>query len=142
MNQQRGGMFIHSHERTTEGTPCKLDISDFGGTTHNPEDYLKWEARLESFFEFKETTEGQQYKLAKSKLTKLAALWLERVQGQRRRENKGKINTWAKLKKHLRMKYVPLYYRQLPNRTPLPPRKTMTTPTKQNKASYVLKKSD
>ena len=58
-------------------------------------------------------------------------MWFEGVQTQRRRENKGNINTWAKLKKHLRMKYVPLSYRQLSILTPLPPRKTMTTPTKQ-----------
>ena len=126
MNQDR-----MPQNRTQENMNLRVDVAEFSGQSLTPEDYLKWEARLESFFEFKETTEGQQYKLAKSKLTKLAALWLERVQGQRRRENKGKINTWAKLKKHLRMKYVPLSDRQLPNLTPLPPRRTMTTPTKQ-----------
>ena len=126
MNQDR-----MPQNRTQENMNLRVDVAEFSGQSLTPEDYLKWEARLESFFEFKEATEGQQYKLAKSKLTKLAALWLERVQGQRRRENKGKINTWAKLKKHLRRKYVPLSYRPLPNLTPLPPRKTMATPTKQ-----------
>ena len=29
MNQQKRVMPIHSHERNTEGTPCRLDISDF-----------------------------------------------------------------------------------------------------------------
>ena len=89
-----------------------MDVSDFGGTTHNPEDYLEWEAGLERYFEFKETSEEQQYKLAKIKLTKLAAIWLEEIQKQRRKENRERINTWTKLKKHLRRKYVPSSYRQ------------------------------
>ena len=73
---------------------------------------MEWEAGLERYFEFKETFEEQQYKLAKIKLTKLAAIWLEGIQKQRRREDRERINTWTKLKKHLRRKYVPSSYRQ------------------------------
>ena len=99
MNQQERGMPIHNHERNTEDRNLRLDVSDFGGTTHNPEDYLEWEAGLERYFEFKDTPEEQQYKLAKIKLTKLAATWLDGIQKQRRRENRDRINTWAKLKR-------------------------------------------
>ena len=73
---------------------------------------MEWEAGLERYFDFKETSEEQQYKLAKIKLTKLTAIWLEGIQKQRRRENREKINTWGKLKKHLRRKYVPSSYRR------------------------------
>ena len=112
MNQQERVAPAHNNERTTEDKTLRLDVSDFGGTTHNPEDYLEWEAGLERYFEFKETSEEQQYKLAKIKLTKLAAIWLEEIQKQRRKENRERINTWTKLKKHLRRKYVPSSYRQ------------------------------
>ena len=67
---------------------------------------------MERYFDFKETTPEQQFKLAKIKLTKLTATWLEGVQKQRRREDRERISTWEKLKKHLRRKYVPHNYRQ------------------------------
>ena len=72
----------------------RIDVSEFGGTTHNPEEYLDWEAKLERYFEFKDTLEDQKYKLAKIKISKLAAIWLEGVQKQRRKKNRERINTW------------------------------------------------
>ena len=45
-------------------------------------------------------------------MTKAASFWLEGVQEQRRREQRGKINTWEKLKKYMRRKYVPPTYQQ------------------------------
>lgn len=98
--------------RTLEDKTLRLDIPDFSGVIQNPEDYLEWEASLERYFEYKDTSEEQQYKIAKMKITKLAAIWFEGVQRQRRRENRGRIDTWAKLKKHLRRKYMPPTYKQ------------------------------
>jgi retrotransposon gag protein len=39
-------------------------------------------------------------------------VWLEGVQKQRRREDRERINSWEKLKKHLRRRYMPKNYRQ------------------------------
>ncbi|XP_057522661.1 uncharacterized protein LOC130802668 [Amaranthus tricolor] len=150
MNQRERIVHTRNHERTTENKTLRLDVANFGGTTYDPEDYLEWEAGLERYFEFNETSEKQQYKLAKIKLNKLAAIWLEGVQRQRRRENREKINTWAKLKKHLRKKYVPssavtkFIQREskLKDLTPLPPYKTISTPTKQKKVSHDLNKNN
>lgn len=50
--------------------------------------------------------------MAKVELVKLAATWLEGVQRQRVREGKEKINSWTKLKKKLRRKYMPSNYTQ------------------------------
>ena len=52
---------VDNHERNTEDTTLRIDLSEFGGTTHNPEEYLDWEAGLERYFEFKETPEDQRY---------------------------------------------------------------------------------
>ena len=112
MNQQERVAPVPHHDRNTEDRTMKIDVTEFGGTTHNPEDYMEWEAELERYFEFKDTPEEQKYKLAKIKLNKLAAIWLDGVQKQRGRENRERINTWVKLKKHLRRKYVPASYKQ------------------------------
>ena len=100
------------NHRNNEDKTLKIDLPSFDGHSPDPEVYLDWEANMERYFDFKETTPEQQFKLAKIKLTKLAATWLEGVQKQRRREDRERISTWEKLRKHLRRKYVPRNYRQ------------------------------
>ncbi|XP_057526414.1 uncharacterized protein LOC130805648 [Amaranthus tricolor] len=100
------------NHRNNEDKTLKIDLPSFDGHSPDPEVYLDWEANMERYFDFKETTPEQQFKLAKIKLTKLASTWLEGVQKQRRREDRERISTWEKLRKHLRRKYVPRNYRQ------------------------------
>ena len=96
----------------TEDKSLRIDVSEFTGQALNPEKYLDWEGSLEGYFEYKDTPLDKQYKIAKVKLTKLAATWLEGLQRQRVREGKGKIDSWEKLKKKLRRKYIPGNYNQ------------------------------
>ena len=51
MNQQ-GDIPVQHPERNTEDRTIRVEVSEFGGTTHNPEEYLEWEAELERYFEF------------------------------------------------------------------------------------------
>lgn len=78
-NQEWGEQTPHNDQNIEDKT-IRIDIAEFGGTSHNPEDYLEWEDGLERYFEFKETPDVQKYKIARIKLTKLAAIWLEGVQ--------------------------------------------------------------
>lgn len=98
--------------RTQEDKNLRIDVLDFDGLSHEPEYYLDWESRIDQYFEFKDTPPDQQYKLARVKMIKIAATWLEGLQRQRLREGRGRINTWEKLRKHMRRKYVPPTYRQ------------------------------
>ena len=109
----------NQHDRTPnpnlrpyEDRTVKIDIPEFDGHSYDPRKYLEWEDRMDNYFEFKNTPPDQQYKLAKVKLIKSAAIWLEGVQKRRIREERGRINSWAKLKKHMRRKYVPTTYKQ------------------------------
>lgn len=97
--------------RNQEDRTIKIDIPEFDGHSHDPEAYLDWENRLDQYFEFRETGPDNQYKLAKVKMIKVASTWLEGLQRQRVKEGRPRINTWDKLKKHLRRKYVPPTYR-------------------------------
>ena len=90
----------------------RVDVHEFDGISHDPEVYIEWEKGVERYFEYKDTHPDHQYKIAEVKLTKLAAIWLEGVQRQKIRENRPKINTWEKLRKHLGRKYIPNNYRQ------------------------------
>lgn len=90
----------------------RVDIPDFDGLSHDPETYLDWEGRMEQYFEFQETPPDRQYKIAKVKMIKIASTWLEGLQRQRVREGRPRVDTWQKLKKHLRRKYATPTYRQ------------------------------
>ena len=90
----------------------KVNVPDFEGTTSNLEDYVEQENSLERYFEFKETPDDQRFMLAKVKLTKLSVIWLKGIQKQQKREDRFKIGSWDKLKKHLRRKYAPTTYKQ------------------------------
>ena len=102
MNQDRT-----PQNRTQEDRSLKVDVAEFSGQSLKPEDYIDWETSLDNFFEFRDTPLDKQFKMAKVKLTKLAATWLEKVQRQRLREGKEKLKSWDKLKKKMRRKYVP-----------------------------------
>ena len=69
----------------------KIDIPEFDGYSYDLAKYLEWENRMDQYFEFKDTPPDQQYKLAKVKLTKSAAIWLEGIQKRRLREERGRI---------------------------------------------------
>ena len=84
--------------RTNEDRSLRVDVAEFTGQSLNPEEYIDWDSNIENYFEYRDTPFDRQYKMAKVKLTKLAATWLEGVQRQRVREGKGKIDSWEKLK--------------------------------------------
>ena len=120
MREEMTGLITHNqidrapnlNFRPYEDRTVKIDIPDFDGLSYDPANYLEWERRMEQYFEFRDTPLNQQYKLAKMKLIKSAAVWLEGVQKQRLREERGRISTWEKLKKQMRRRYVPTSYKQ------------------------------
>ena len=95
------------NQRGTEDRTLRVDIPDFDGFSHDPSSYLEWEERMDQYFEFQETPQDRQYRIAKIKIIKIASTWLEGIQRQREREGRLRINTWTKLKKYMRRKYVP-----------------------------------
>ena len=68
------------HQNRTQNDRClRVDVAEFTGQSLKPKDYINWETNLENYFEFKDTPLDKQFKMAKVKLTKLAATWLEGV---------------------------------------------------------------
>lgn len=111
INTNRTPHFV-PNEKSPKDKSLRVDVCEFDGATLNPEDYIEWERNLENYFEFKDTPENQKFTFAKVKITRLEATWLEGVQRQRVRDNRAKINSWEKLKKHMKRKYVPPTYKQ------------------------------
>ncbi|XP_074297308.1 uncharacterized protein LOC141628014 [Silene latifolia] len=89
----------------------KLDIPEFEGEL-DAEKFLDWVRQAERVFEYKGYDEHKQFKVATLKMTKYASLWYENLKKQRRRERKSKIETWNKLKKHLKKRFMLRDYEQ------------------------------
>lgn len=98
LDQRLATLGLTNQDRTPQPRPqddrsLRVEVSEFTGQSLSPEEYIDWESSVESYFEYKDTPVEQQFKVAKVKLTKLAATWLEGIQRQRLREGKGKINS-------------------------------------------------
>ena len=73
---------------------------------------MDWVRRVERVFDYKEYDDRKAYKIAELNLTSYASLWLENLQKRRRKEDRGKINKWSKLKKYMKKRFVPADYEQ------------------------------
>ncbi|CAL8177990.1 unnamed protein product [Prunus armeniaca] len=91
------------------GGGIKIEVVDFYGKMH-VEDYLDWEASLENYFEWKPMAEDRKVLFVKLKLKSTALQWWKRVEEQRARQGKQKINTWDRMKSKLRKQFLPADY--------------------------------
>ena len=76
------------------------------------DDFLDWLNTIERVFEYCDPPERQKVKLVAIKMCKNAYFWWENLKRQRQRDGKNKIETWEKMKKELKRKYLPFQYRQ------------------------------
>ena len=88
----------------------KFDPPKFEGTS-NVDVYLKWIQTLKSFFDIKGYSNEKAFNIAVLKLKKYASLWHESTKRQRATEGKSCIRTWSKLKKLMRKRFLPNYYK-------------------------------
>ena len=89
----------------------KFDIPEFEGRMH-ADDFLDWLNTVERVFEYYDPPKRQKVKLVAIKMRKNASFWWENLKRQRQRDDKKKIETWEKMKKELKRKYLPFHYRQ------------------------------
>ena len=89
----------------------KLEIPEFVGKAH-PDDFIDWLSTVERIFDLRDIPEKLKVKLVAIKLRKSASLWWDHVKNQRLREGKSKVETWDKMKKLLRAKFLPINHRQ------------------------------
>ena len=88
----------------------KFDILEFEGRMHAG-DFLDLINTIKRVFEYCDPLEWQKVKLVAIKMRKNASFWWENLKRQRQRDGKKKIETWEKMKKELKRKYLPFHYR-------------------------------
>ncbi|KAI0493184.1 hypothetical protein KFK09_027460 [Dendrobium nobile] len=99
-------------ERQHSEFRVKLDIPFFDGKLHI-EDYLDWERAVETFFEYMEIEHEKQVKYVACKLKGGASAWWQQVIQSRRREGKGIVRNWLRMKQLLRGHFLPIDYEQM-----------------------------
>nr|GEV96079.1 reverse transcriptase domain-containing protein [Tanacetum cinerariifolium] len=76
----------------------RVEIPDIAGV-EQPDEFIDWLNHLK-------------VKVVAIKLHKYASLWWDHVKQKRRQQGKARIETWDKMKKLLRAKFLPINYRQ------------------------------
>jgi hypothetical protein len=94
----------------------KMDLLSFDGQLQI-EGFLDWLAVVERFFDYMEIPEDKKVKLVAYRLMGGASAWWEQLQLTRIRQRKGMVQTWAKMRRLLRARYLsPDYEHQIMNR--------------------------
>ncbi|GJU41104.1 reverse transcriptase domain-containing protein, partial [Tanacetum coccineum] len=89
----------------------RTDLPEFDGSMH-PDDFIDWIQTVERIFDIRDIPDNLKVKLVAIKLKKYASLWWEHVQKQRERKGKYKVESWDKMKRLLRAKFLPINHRQ------------------------------
>ncbi|XP_022029915.1 uncharacterized protein LOC110930839 [Helianthus annuus] len=89
----------------------KVEVLEFDGKAQ-PDEFIDWLSTVERIFDLIDIPDKVKVKLVAIKLCKYASLWWDHVKKKRVQEGKSKIETWEKMKKLLREKFLPSNYRQ------------------------------
>ncbi|XP_058184843.1 uncharacterized protein LOC131302299 [Rhododendron vialii] len=87
----------------------KIDLPEFHGTLQ-PEEFLDWLFSIEEILEFKEVPENKRVPLVATRFRGRAAAWWQQSKVTRLRHGKKKIDSWDKMKKHMRVAFLPHNY--------------------------------
>ncbi|GJU67477.1 reverse transcriptase domain-containing protein, partial [Tanacetum coccineum] len=89
----------------------KIEIPEFTGKVH-PDDFIDWLSTIERVFDVRDIPDKLKVKLVAIKLRQHASLWWDHVTKRRRIERKSKVETWEKMKKLMKAKFLPENHRQ------------------------------
>ncbi|GKB37689.1 splicing factor 3B subunit 1, partial [Tanacetum coccineum] len=89
----------------------KIEIPEFTGKVY-PDDFIDWLSTVERVFDVRDIPNKLKVKLVAIKLRQHASLWWDHVSKQRRIRGKSKVETWEKMKKLIKAKFLPENHRQ------------------------------
>ncbi|GJT11497.1 transposon ty3-I gag-pol polyprotein [Tanacetum coccineum] len=77
-----------------------------------PDDFLDWLRTVDRIFDLCDTPDPIKVKLVAIRLKKSASLWWDHVQNQRYREGKHRVESWDKMKRLMKKKFLPVTHKQ------------------------------
>ncbi|XP_070043834.1 uncharacterized protein [Nicotiana tomentosiformis] len=112
-NRGRGNQQRQAAQRfpRNEEFRLKVDLPTFAGNL-NIEGFMDWITEVDRFFDYMEIPEEHRVKLVAYRLKGAAFSWWERLHDTRRRVGKGQVRTWYRMKKLLKVRFLPPDYEQ------------------------------
>ncbi|KAJ0946192.1 putative retrotransposon gag domain-containing protein [Helianthus annuus] len=115
-------VFARQHRRNASPQPrqqpdhlralgLRTEIPEFEGRLQ-PDDFLDWLQTVERVFDLREIPDQLKVKIVAIRLRRYASLWWENLQRQRVREGKSKVDSWSKMRRLLRAKFLPVNHKQ------------------------------
>ncbi|GKA44713.1 reverse transcriptase domain-containing protein [Tanacetum coccineum] len=89
----------------------KIEIPEFTDKVH-PDDFIDWLSTVERVFDVRDIPDKLKVILVAIKLRQHASLWWDHVNKRRQIEGKSKVETWEKMKKLMKAKFLPENHRQ------------------------------
>ncbi|GJY08816.1 reverse transcriptase domain-containing protein [Tanacetum coccineum] len=83
----------------------KIEIPEFTGKVY-PNDFIEWLSTVERVYDVRDIPEKLKVKLVAIKLRQHASLWWDHVNKRRRIKGKSKVETWEKMKKLMKAKFL------------------------------------
>nr|GEZ72251.1 reverse transcriptase domain-containing protein [Tanacetum cinerariifolium] len=88
-----------------------IEIPEFTCKVH-PGDLIDWLSTIERVFDVRDIPDKLKVKIVAIKLQQHALLWWDHVYKRRRIKGKSKVETWEKMKKLMKAKFLPENHRQ------------------------------
>lgn len=89
----------------------KLDIPEFSGTL-KAEDFIDWLNIVEEVLDFKKVPDDGRVSLVATRFKGRAMAWWTQLKESRRNSRKSRIDSWEKMKKHMRRSFLPYNYQR------------------------------
>ncbi|KAM0017447.1 putative retrotransposon gag domain-containing protein [Helianthus debilis subsp. tardiflorus] len=96
---------------TLRALGLRTEIPEFEGRLH-ADDFIDWLQTVDRVFDLRDIPENLKVKIVAIRFYKYASLWWENVQKQRQREGKHKVETWEKMRRLLKNKFLPINHKQ------------------------------
>lgn len=87
----------------------KVEIPEFNGGIE-VDDFLDWLCAVEEVLEYKEVPDDKRVSLVATRLRGRAAAWWQQLKQNRECHGKPKIKSWDRMKKHLKVAFLPFNY--------------------------------
>ena len=87
----------------------RADIPFFHGNM-SVEEFLDWQISVDRFFEIMDVPDHKHVKMVANKLRSTAAMWWDMLVVQRRRQGKGPVRSWRRMKQLMLDRFLPVDY--------------------------------
>lgn len=101
-----------THDSRSWERSIKIDLPEFQGNL-SPEEFLDWLNTIDEIMDFKEVPVERRVPLVATRFRGRASAWWQQLKVSRSRYGKPKLTDWEKLKRKMRVEFLPHNYTRI-----------------------------